>query len=150
MKVVLQKVTQASVEVDDKIVGKIADGLVLLVGVTHDDIEKDVDWLVEKICKLKIFSENGSESFMEKNIKDIGGSVLLVSQFTLLGNCRKGTKPSFTESAPPEHAEKLYEYMISKFGESDVDVQTGKFGAHMEVEIINDGPVTLLLDSKKS
>jgi D-aminoacyl-tRNA deacylase len=149
MKVVLQRVQQASVEVSGKVVGQIAGGLLLFVGITHDDTEKDVDWLVEKILKLRLFSDGGG-SFMEKNVVEAEGSVLLVSQFTLYGDCKKGTRPSFTEAAPPALAEELYEYMIRAFLEKDIHTEVGKFGEHMEINLINDGPVTLILESKKT
>lgn len=147
MKVVLQKVKEAQVQIDSKTVGKISNGFLLLVGVTHDDTEKDADWLLDKILKLRLFSEN-EETFMEKNILEKGGQLLIVSQFTLFGDSRKGTRPSFTHAAPPEQAEKLYTYFVTKAKEK-IFVETGVFGAHMEVNLVNDGPITLILDTQE-
>ncbi|OGH67122.1 MAG: D-tyrosyl-tRNA(Tyr) deacylase [Candidatus Magasanikbacteria bacterium RIFCSPHIGHO2_02_FULL_41_13] len=148
MKVVLQKVRSSEVKVENKTVGQIGHGFLLLLGVTHEDTESSADWLVEKILKLRLFSDPGSDSFMEKNIVEVGGSLLVVSQFTLYGDCRKGTKPSFTDAARPEQAEKLYNYFVEKLRSTQIKVETGIFAAHMEVSLVNDGPITLLLDSK--
>lgn len=147
MRVVLQRVKQANVKVDNKTVGNISHGYVLLLGVGQTDTEKQADWLVEKILKLRLFAGEAGESFMEKNIQEVGGSVLVISQFTVYGNCKKGTRPSFSDSAPPELAEKLYNYFAEKMGESGLKVATGVFAAKMEVELINDGPVTLIVNS---
>lgn len=148
MKIVLQKVKQASVIVNQKTVGEIAHGFVLLLGITHDDTKKDAEYLVEKICKLRLFADNGSTTFMEKNILEVGGSVLVVSQFTLYGDCSKGTRPSFTDAARPEVARPLYEYAVQLFSGKGIKVQTGQFGEHMELSLSNDGPITLVIDSK--
>jgi D-tyrosyl-tRNA(Tyr) deacylase len=129
-------------------VGSISHGFLLLLGVTHTDTEKDADWLSEKVLNLRLFEKDGSNSFMEQNIKDVSGSILVISQFTVYGDCRKGTRPSFTDSARPEQAEKLYNYFVGKLKESGLKVETGIFAAHMEVELVNDGPVTLLVDSQ--
>lgn len=147
MKLVLQKVKKAYVEVHSKIVGEIADGFCLLVGVTHDDTESDADKLIEKILKLRLFAEEGSDTFMEKNIVEAGGAILVVSNFTLYGNCKKGTRPSFTDAARPEEAEKIYDYFVEKLIDTGVPVASGQFGDHMEVELVNDGPITLILES---
>ena len=146
MKVVLQKVKNASVKVKQETVGEISHGFLLLLGITHEDTEKEADWLVEKILKLRLFSDNNSESFMDKNIQEVGGSVLVVSQFTLYGECKKGTRPSFTKASRPEHAEPLYNYFVKKMGESGIKTETGVFGAEMEVDLMNNGPITLILE----
>ena len=147
MKVVLQRVKKAEVAVNEEIVGSITDGFVVFLGITHTDTEVEADKLKEKILKLRLFSGEGSESFMEQSVVDIGGACLVVSQFTLYGNCKKGTKPSFTDAARPEHARPLYEYFVETLKESGLSVATGQFGEHMEVSLINDGPVTLILES---
>jgi D-aminoacyl-tRNA deacylase len=153
MRVVLQRVKRAEVEcigsVDTKTVGQIAEGFLILLGITHDDTEKDVDWLVEKILKLRLFPGDGGDSGFEKNIVEVGGSILVVSQFTLYGDCKKGTRPSFSSAARPEQAEPLYEYFIQKCLEADVHTESGRFGEHMEVDLVNDGPVTMVIDSKQ-
>jgi D-tyrosyl-tRNA(Tyr) deacylase len=148
MRCVLQKVTQATVVIDQKTVGAIAHGFVLLLGVTHADTQKDAEYLVEKILKLRLFSDPGSDTFMEKNIVEVDGSVLVVSQFTLYSDCRKGTRPSFTDAAKPDVAKPLYEYFVRLLREKDIKTETGEFGEHMEVSLTNDGPVTLVLESK--
>lgn len=148
MKIVLQRVKKAHVDVDNKTIAEIAEGVVLLLAIGKGDTEQDADYLVDKVLKLRIFSDEGSKSFMEKNIVDHGGSILLVSQFTLYGDCAKGTRPSFTDAASPEEAKSLYNYFISKLKESNIHVESGEFQAHMQVELVNDGPVTLILESK--
>lgn len=151
MRVVLQRVSQASVEVENNIVGQIPEGFLLYVGIKQGDTEQDVDWVVDKICNLRVFpKQGGSDSFLEASLVDIGGSVLVVSQFTLYGEVKKGTRPSFSDAARPGEAEQLYEYMIRSFLERQIHTETGKFGAHMRVQSINDGPVTLLIDSPYS
>ena len=149
MRVVIQKVKSASVVVDGKTVGEISHGFLLLLGVTHEDTEKNADWLAEKILKLRLFSSEGSDSFMESNIQEAAGGILVVSQFTLYGDCKKGTRPSFTAAARPEQAEELYNYFVSKLKESGLKVETGVFAAHMDVELTNDGPITLVVDSDR-
>lgn len=148
MRCVLQKVTHAQVTVNQKTVGEIAYGFVLLLGVTHADTQKDAEYLAEKILKLRLFSDPGSDTFMEKNIIEVGGSILVVSQFTLYGDCTKGTRPSFTDAAKPDVAKPLYEYFVTYIRERGVEVQTGEFGGHMNVSLANDGPITLVLESK--
>ncbi len=148
MRIVVQRVTSASVSVDSKTVGEIAGGLLVLLGITNGDTEKDADWLVEKLLKLRLFPESeASDSFMEKNVVEIGGSMLVVSQFTLYGDARKGTKPSFTDAARPDVAEPLCRYFVEKVGNAGLPLATGVFGAHMMVSLVNDGPVTLIIDS---
>jgi D-aminoacyl-tRNA deacylase len=145
MKVILQRVTKASVKTDNKIIAEIAHGFLILFGVTHADEEKDADQLAEKIVKLRICSDE--ENKMNKNILDVGGSILVVSQFTLYADCKKGNRPSFIKAAEPEKARKLYEYFIEQLRESGIEVQTGSFGNYMDVELVNDGPVTIVLDT---
>ena len=147
MRVVVQKVKQSSVTVEQKTVGSISHGFLLLLGVTHEDTEKNADWLAEKVLKLRLFSSEGSDSFMEKNIQEVNGEILVISQFTLYGDCKKGTRPSFTTAARPEQAEPLYEYFVNKLKESGLKIETGVFAAHMDVELVNDGPITLVVDS---
>ena len=152
MRVVLQRVKRAVInvvkDVETKTVGQIADGLLLLIGVTHDDTERDADALAEKILKLRLFAKDGGESGFDASVADVSGAILVVSQFTLYADCRKGTRPSFTAAARPEAAEKLYDYFVQRLIDTQLHVETGVFGAHMEVESVNDGPVTLVLDSR--
>ena len=147
MKIVLQRVKRAMVEVNGEVVGQIADGLFLLLGVAHGDTKAGADKLIEKVLKLRLFSDGGSESFMEKNVVEIGGSVLVVSQFTLYGDTDKGTRPSFSDAARPEEAEKLYNYFVQRLIDTQIHVESGRFAAHMEVDLVNDGPITLILDT---
>ena len=147
MRVVLQRVENSEVIVKNKTVGKISHGFLLLLGITQTDTEKQADWLVEKILKLRLFADEDSKSFMDKNIKEVNGEILVVSQFTLYGECKKGTRPSFTKAARPEQAEPLYEYFVKKIKEYDVKTETGEFGAGMEVLLTNDGPITLVIES---
>ncbi|PIT86051.1 MAG: D-tyrosyl-tRNA(Tyr) deacylase [Candidatus Magasanikbacteria bacterium CG10_big_fil_rev_8_21_14_0_10_43_6] len=147
MKIVLQKVTRADVQIDGRIVGEIADGFVLFVGITHTDTKETVDTLVEKILKLRLFADKGSDTFMERSIVEESGGILVISQFTLYGNCKKGTRPSFTDAARPDVAKPLYAYMVAALQEkSGLRVETGEFGEHMEVSLVNDGPITLILE----
>jgi len=145
MRAVVQLVREASVTVDGKITGSIGKGLLILLGVDKNDTAKDVAFLAEKSVNLRIFAdENGK---MNHSVRDIGGEVLVVSQFTLLGDCRKGRRPSYSSAAPPEQAEQLYQLFIKEVGKMGITVATGKFQAMMEVRLLNDGPVTLLLES---
>jgi len=145
MRAVVQRVARASVTVDGDTVGQIGQGLMILLGVTHGDGEEQARWLAHKIAGLRIFDDE--EGKMNRSLLDVGGSALVVSQFTLYGDCRKGKRPSFTGAAPPEVAERLYERFVSLLGEAGVDqVESGIFGARMRVEIHNDGPVTLILE----
>lgn len=144
MRTVVQRVSQASVSVDGKIVGKIGRGVVVLVGVTHGDGHEQADWLAEKIAGLRIFED--AEGKMNLGLTDVGGAALVVSQFTLYADARKGRRPGFTDAAPPEVAEPLVNYFAQALRARGVPVETGVFGAHMLVEIHNDGPVTILLE----
>ena len=145
MRLVIQRVKNASVTVDNEVTGKIGKGYLVLVGVSDSDTESTADKLIRKMIGLRIFEdENGKTNL---SLADVGGSLLLVSQFTLYANCRKGNRPSFIEAGPPEKAEALYEYMIRECKKSVPEVQTGIFGADMEVSLVNDGPFTVILDS---
>ena len=146
MKAVLQRVTRASVEVDGHAVGRIDAGLLVLLGVAKGDGESDGRYLVEKIRTLRIFSDEQGK--MNRSLADIGGSVLLVSQFTLLGRTTNGRRPSFDEAAPPDEAKRLYEAVATELRTQKIPVETGVFAAHMQVELLNDGPVTFVLDSR--
>lgn len=148
MRLVLQRVIGANVTVDNKIVGQIDHGFVLFLGITHDDTPKDAAWLVQKILRLRLFSEVGGDSFLQKNIQEVKGALLVVSQFTLFGDCKKGTRPSFSDAARPEHAEPLYNEFVRLAKEEGMRVETGIFGASMKVHLENDGPITLIIDSK--
>jgi len=144
----VQRVTKSKVTVDGEITGKIDAGLMVLLGVAPQDTSEDVDYMVEKILNLRIFPDD--EGKMNRSLLDIDGELLVVSQFTLYGDCRKGRRPNFTNAAPPDLANKLYEEFIAKCKSMGVkSVQSGVFGAHMHVSIENDGPVTLLIDSAK-
>jgi D-tyrosyl-tRNA(Tyr) deacylase len=147
MRACVQRVARASVTVDGKVVGAIAAGALVLLGVAADDAETDVAYLAEKITGLRIFED--ADGKMNASLADIGGSMLVVSQFTLYGDCRKGRRPSFTDAAPPELAERLYERFVVVVRQLGIPVETGRFRANMQVELINDGPVTMLLESRK-
>jgi len=147
MRAVVQRVSHSQVSVDNKIVGKIAQGLNVLLGVTSADTQKDADYLVNKILGLRIFADSNEK--MNLSVQEIQGSILVISQFTLYGDCRKGKRPSFVLAAPLEQANELYEYFVTKLRDGSIQVETGIFQAEMEVEITNDGPVTILLDSSK-
>ena len=148
MRAVIQRVKSASVRVEDEIVGEIGKGLLVLLGVSNDDSEKDASYLVEKTLNLRIFED--SDDKMNLSLLDIKGEILVVSQFTLYGDTRKGRRPSFIDAAPPEKANTLYEYFVSEVRRNLLRVETGKFQAKMDVALVNDGPVTILLDSKKN
>ena len=143
MKIVIQRVKNASVTVEGKITGKIGQGLLVLLGVGPEDTEKNADELVQKICKLRIFTDKNDK--MNLSVKDINGEILVVSQFTLYADCKKGNRPSFIGAAPPKKAKKLYEYFKEKCKLEVKNVQSGIFGADMKVNLINDGPVTIIL-----
>jgi len=146
MRIIVQRVKKASVEVENKVVGKINNGLLLLVGFTHDDTESDIDYLVKKVLNLRIFDdENG---VMNKSVLDVNGSILSVSQFTLYADTKKGNRPSYVHAMKGEEAIKLYEIFNSKLG-NNINVETGVFGAEMDVHLINDGPITIILNSKE-
>ena len=147
MKAVVQRTARAGVSIDGDTVGRIDRGLLVLLGIEPDDGEADIEYMVKKCSGLRIFEdENGK---MNLSVQDVGGSILLVSQFTLLGDARKGNRPSFTGAAVPEKAIPIYERVISELAKR-LPVQTGVFGADMQVELVNDGPVTILLDSKRT
>lgn len=144
MKGLIQRVKNASVTIDEKLYSKIGAGILVFLGVEKGDSEANADKLAEKLVKLRIFEdENGK---MNKSIQDIGGEILVVSQFTLAGDCKKGTRPSFDKAELPQRANELYEYFVLKVKELGVPTQTGSFGAMMNVELINDGPVTFMLE----
>ena len=148
MRAVVQRVSSSRVTVDNVVTGEINQGLLVLLGVTHEDTSKDVDYMIDKVLNLRIFEdENGK---MNLSLKDINGELLIVSQFTLYGDCRKGRRPGFSDAARPEIAIPLYEEFIEKARKQDIKVGTGKFGADMMVDIANNGPVTILLDSQKN
>lgn len=147
MRAVIQRVSEASVTVDQAVSGRIQRGFLVLAGVADDDEEKDALWIAEKIAGLRVFED--SDEKMNLSLADVQGAVLLVSQFTLFGDCRKGRRPSFVEAARPEKARALYEKLAENLRQLGLVVETGVFQAHMEVRLLNDGPVTLLLDSRK-
>ncbi len=148
MRAVVQRVKNSSVKVDDNIVGQINQGLMVLLGVTHEDTSKDVDYILDKVLNIRIFKDENDK--MNKSLKDINGELLVVSQFTLYGDSRKGRRPSFINAAKPDIADRLYNEFIEKSIQQGIVTQTGEFGANMQVEILNDGPVTILLESDKS
>ena len=147
MRAVVQRVTEASVTVENNTVGKIGNGFLVFLGVYDDDSEEDVKYLAEKITKLRVFEDENNK--MNLSLSDISGKLLIVSQFTLCGDCRKGRRPSFDKAGNPKHAKELYEMFIHYCRELNFTVESGIFGADMKVSLLNDGPVTLLLDSKK-
>jgi len=144
MRAVIQRVKKANVKIDNKVTGEIGQGLLVLLAVHQDDEEKIISKMADKIMNLRIFSDQ--EDKMNLSIKDVGGEILVVSQFTLYGDCKKGNRPSFIESARPEKAIPMYEALVKYIKEQGIKVATGKFGAMMEVELINDGPVTVIID----
>ncbi|WP_428909235.1 D-aminoacyl-tRNA deacylase [Niallia sp. Krafla_26] len=146
MRIVLQRSKRASVTVNGEIVGEIESGLVLLVGITHEDTEEDARYLADKIVNLRIFEDENDK--MNHSLIDVGGSILSISQFTLYGDCRKGRRPNFMGAAKPEQAKAIYDYFNRLLQEKNIKVETGEFGAMMDVSLINDGPVTLIVDSK--
>ena len=144
MRLVIQKVKNAKVDIDGKTVSSIGKGLLVLLGVTHEDTKETVDYLVKKLCKLRVFEdENGK---MNLSIKDVEGKLLIVSQFTLYADCSRGNRPSFVNAAKPDFANELYEYFCDKCKEEQIKVQKGIFGADMKVSLLNDGPVTIILE----
>lgn len=147
MRGVVQRVRRASVSVDNKTIGEIGSGILLLLGVEDTDNDKDLEYMADKVPNLRIFEdENGK---MNKSLMDVNGELLVISQFTLLGDARKGRRPSFIQAAVPDKAVPMYESFIDKMKEKEIVTHCGEFGADMQVELINDGPVTILLDSKK-
>lgn len=146
MRVVIQRVSEASVKVDNKIVGEIGKGLMLLIGVDESDENSDADWLVKKILDVRVFSDD--EGKMNHSVKDINGEILCISQFTLISDYKKGNRPSYIKAARPEKAIPLFEYFKDEMKKSGLKTESGIFGADMKVSLINDGPVTLVFDSK--
>lgn len=146
MRVVIQRVSQAKVIVDSETVGKIKKGFLLLVGVEEADTEEDVDYLVRKVVNMRIFEDDQEK--MNRSLKDVDGEILSISQFTLHADTKKGNRPSFIAAAKPDKAKELYEQFNQKLKANELIVETGVFGAHMEVALTNDGPVTILVDSK--
>jgi D-tyrosyl-tRNA(Tyr) deacylase len=145
MRCVVQRVVKAKVTVEGKITGEIGEGLLVLVGITHSDTRETLEWMCDKLLKLRIFPDE--EGKMNRSVMDIGGGILLVSQFTLYGELKKGTRPSFTDAARPEFAEPMYNDMIALLkNEDSVNIQSGIFGAMMDVELLNSGPVTIILE----
>lgn len=146
MKVIVQRSLQAKVEVNGETAGKIESGLMLLVGVTHDDTEEDAQYLADKIVNLRIFEDENEK--LNLSVKDTEGKILSISQFTLYGDCRKGRRPNFMAAAKPDHAEKLYDFFNEKLRENGIHVETGRFGEMMDVSFTNHGPVTLIVESR--
>ena len=147
MRAVVQRVSSARVEVEGEVTGSIGRGLLGLLGVGQGDTEKQAAWLAEKTAGLRIFEDDAGK--MNLSVQDVGGSVLVVSQFTLYGDCRKGRRPSFTEAAPPDLADRLYQVFVSHLRALDIPVETGVFQAKMEVHLVNDGPVTIWVDTEQ-
>lgn len=148
MRAVLQRVSSASVSVNGREVSSIGSGFLALLGVSADDGPEDAEYIARKVIDLRVFRDDAGK--MNRSLREVGGSVLIVSQFTLYGDCRKGRRPSYTHAAPPERAERLYEEVAARIGEARIPARKGIFGAIMDVSLVNDGPVTLLLDSAKT
>jgi D-aminoacyl-tRNA deacylase len=145
MRACIQRVCDAHVTVDGQEAGRIGRGLVVLLGVGHDDGDAEVAWLADKIIGLRIFEDEAGK--MNRSLAEVGGAMLIVSQFTLYGDCRRGRRPSFTDAAPPELAERLYEAFVAAVRKTGIEVATGRFREHMRVSLVNDGPVTLWIDT---
>ncbi|QDU88344.1 D-tyrosyl-tRNA(Tyr) deacylase [Pirellulimonas nuda] len=145
MRSVIQRVSEARVTVDDQVVGQVGAGLLVLLGVGPDDGESQVEWMAEKLVGLRVFEDEHGK--MNRSLLDVRGAMLIVSQFTLLGDCRKGRRPSFVNAAPPELAERLYDSFVRAVGRRGVETAAGKFRRQMQVALVNDGPVTLIVDS---
>lgn len=148
MRAVIQRVARAELTVNDKQVASIGRGYVVLLGVTHNDSEADARYIADKIASVRLFEDEAGK--INLGITEVGGEVLVVSQFTLYADCRKGRRPSFTDAAPPAVAERWYQRVVELLQETGLPVQTGVFGAHMRVSLVNDGPVTILLDSRRA
>ena len=146
MKAVVQRVTRSAVSVDDRTIGAIDRGLLVLLGVAREDTENESRYLADKIVNLRIFEDEQGK--MNRSLSDVGGAMLVVSQFTLLGDCRKGRRPSFIDAAPPEHADALYRHFVRCVREAGIETATGQFQAMMQVSLVNDGPVTLIVESR--
>ena len=147
MRAIVQRVKSANVQIDEQLVAEIESGLLIFLGISIDDQQSDIDYLISKIANLRIFRDDDLR--MNKSLLDVGGQALVVSQFTLYGDCRKGRRPNFSQAAKPEQAHQLYQAFINQLRQLGVDVETGMFQATMDVGLTNDGPVTILLDSKK-
>lgn len=148
MRAVIQRVSQAEVKVGQRVAGSISDGLMVLLAAHRDDSARDVHWMADKLVHLRIFED--SSGLMNRSLLDTGGAMLIVSQFTLFGDCRKGRRPSWSAAAPPDEAQKLYRDLIDAVAKYGVNTETGEFQAMMDVSLVNSGPVTLLLDSHKN
>lgn len=148
MRLVVQRVNHAQVEVENKIVGKIGKGFLVLLGVTHQDTKEQADYLVKKLCNLRVFTDENDK--MNLNLKAVNGELLIVSQFTLYGDCTQGNRPSFINAAKPEQANELYEYFCSECEKNGIKVEKGIFGAHMKVSLENDGPVTIIIEKEEN
>ena len=144
MRFLVQRVKKASVEVENKIVGKIDKGFLVFIGITHDDTKAEADYLVKKLINLRIFEDENEK--MNLNINQVNGELLLISQFTLYANTKDGNRPAFIDAAKPDYANELYEYIIKELKKTNIKVETGIFGADMQVSLINDGPVTIMLE----
>ena len=147
VRAVVQKASEASVRVDGEVVGRIGPGLVVLLGVGREDAERDADYLADKVLNLRVFPDEAGQ--MNRSVVDVAGGLLVVSQFTLMGDARKGRRPSYIEAASPEEANRLYEHFVERLRPSGLEVATGLFRAMMDVALVNQGPVTVLLDSRK-
>jgi len=147
VRAVVQRVSSASVAADGQTVASIGKGFLVLLGVANGDSDREAEWLGDKIAGLRIFEDDPGK--MNLSVQDIGGSILVVSQFTLLADCRKGRRPSFTDAAPPAEADRLYQVFVSALRKSSIPVETGVFQAHMDVSLVNDGPVTVILDTRQ-
>jgi D-tyrosyl-tRNA(Tyr) deacylase len=147
VRAVVQRASEASVRVDDEVVGRIGAGLVVLLGIGRDDTERDADILADKVLNLRVFPDEAGQ--MNRSVLDVGGGLLVISQFTLMGDARKGRRPSYIEAASPEEANRLYEHFVEQLRPSGLEVATGVFRAMMDVALVNQGPVTILLDSRK-
>lgn len=146
MKVVIQRVSEAHVKVNGKIVGEVNDGLMLLIGIDDEDTEADADWLIQKILNLRIFPDE--EGKLNLSVSDVKGEILCISQFTLIADYKKGNRPSFIKAAKPDKAIPLFEYFKKEIAQSHLNIEAGIFGADMKVSLVNDGPVTIVMDSK--
>lgn len=144
MKFLVQRVKKASVEVENKIVGKIDKGFLVLIGITHTDTKQEADYLIKKLTKLRVFEDENQK--MNLDINQVNGELLLISQFTLYANTKDGNRPAFIDAAKPDYANELYEYIIGELKKTNIKIETGIFGADMQVSLINDGPVTIMLE----